>query len=183
MQGNRRTPWRTAGIVVSVISLALAAWACSAPEPEYLTDADRTAIQAVTDSAQAIANGSKDWVAFTDTYFAPDAVLMPPGQEAVQGRDAISAWLTTLPPMDNVQWEIRHEEGSGDMAFVQGSYRRTVTLAEAEHIFEDYGTYLEVWKRGTDGVWKVAYFASNSTLPDSMWTVAGAQEGGGGPGR
>lgn len=178
MDGNHRNPWRIAGILVSAIVFALADWACSAPEPESLTDADRAAIEAVTDSALAIANSSENWVAFTDTYFAPDAVLMPPGHEAVEGRDAIAAWLTTLPPLQHVQWEVRHEEGSGGLAYVEGSYRRTVTLAEAEHIFEDYGTFLQVWRRMPDGTWKVAYLASNSTLPDSLWTAGGTPGGG-----
>jgi ketosteroid isomerase-like protein len=65
--------------------------------------------------------------------------------------------------------EIRHEAGAGDMAYVQGAYTRTVTLAEANQLFTDYGTFLEVWKRQPEGTWKVAFFASHSTLPASKW--------------
>jgi hypothetical protein len=91
MNASGWSHWKNEGILVFVLVSVGAAGACRGPESEYLMDADRAAIQAVTDSALAIANGSKNWVAFADTYFAPDAVLMPPNHDAIEGRGAIAA--------------------------------------------------------------------------------------------
>ena len=153
---------------------------CQAPPPQALSEQDRAAIQETTSAALAIANGSKDWTAYVDTYYAPDAILMPPNQEELQGRSDIVVWFDTFPSFTDLQFNIQHVEGSGDIAYVQGTYSMMVTLPATDQSEREQGKYLEVWRRQMDGTWQVAFDIFNSDKPAMDMSMSGEGAGGGG---
>ena len=90
---------------------------------------------------------------------------MPPNGEAVRGRDAIIAWNENFPPYDDLQFTQVEVDGSGDMAFVYGTYSMVMTVSEGEEPANDRGKYIEIWRRQADGSWKVALDIFNSDMP------------------
>jgi uncharacterized protein (TIGR02246 family) len=117
------------------------------------------------EEALAISNTSGDLVQYANLYYAPDAVVMPPNGEAVRGRDAIIAWNENFPPYDDLQFTQVEVDGSGDMAYVYGTYSMAMTVSEGEEPANDRGKYIEIWRRQADGSWKVALDIFNSDMP------------------
>lgn len=156
-----KTVRNTAGLLF----LVAVTFACQPDAPPGFTEADRAAIEAVTEAALAIANGSGDWIDYTNTYYAPDAVVMPPNAPTVRGREAITAFLRTFPPLRDVRYEISAIDGSGDIAYAQGNYSMLLIMPDQEEPVSDQGKYLEVWVRQPQGGWQVALDIFNSDLP------------------
>jgi len=158
------------GFLALTFAITLTACQPPAPPPADLSDSDRAAIQAVADEAVAIMNAeTPDLDAYTLTYYAPDAVALPPNAPVVTGRAAIASFLKTLPPITDFQFDLVHMEGTADMAWVQGTYSMTLT-PEGSSPMNDTGKYLEIWKKQADGSWKVARDIFNSDLPAAAGT-------------
>jgi len=147
------------------IGLVLVSLACQSQPVSTFTDADRAAIDATTDAALAISNETGDWVEYVNTYYAPDAVVMPPNTTMVEGREAIIAFLQSFPPISDFRSETIHMEGAGDIAYVHGTYSMFLMVPGSEEPVSDVGKFMEVWKRQPDGGWKVAFDIFNSDLP------------------
>ena len=120
------------------------------------TDAT-AAITAASEAFEAAWNEG-DWAALTAMY-TDDAVIMPPGSEAVEGTEAILAFfdagsgdvsleLTTL--------EVFSVEGA---ALEVGSW--VMTAADGSHA--DHGNYMAAFKQTDDG-WKIARDMWNSNM-------------------
>ncbi|HEV7967618.1 MAG TPA: nuclear transport factor 2 family protein [Candidatus Acidoferrales bacterium] len=56
---------------------------------------------------------------------------------------------------------------SGELAYTSGKYKVSFKNALGETI-SDKGKYLMVWKKQTDGAWKVLFDMNNSDLPPSV---------------
>jgi len=139
--------------------------ACAPPPaaaPTF-TAADETAIDAVVAQALQIANGSQDWDAYAQVYYAPDAVVLPANQPAVSGHAAIGDFLRAFPPMTSFQTEKVDMGGNGDLAYVYGRYHLEMETPDGP--VADDGKYIEIWKRQADGGWKIAYDIFNTDLP------------------
>ena len=155
-------PSRIILIVLNVLLVALLG--CQPKAPAGLTDADKEAIRQATAVALQIARETADWVAYTEHYYAPDAVVLPPNTEAIRSREEIVSFFGTFPPITDMQFEQVEIGGAGDVAYAYGKY--TLTMApEGEEPFTDIGKYIEIWKRQPDGSWKVAFDIFNSDLP------------------
>ena len=154
----------TAG-ALAFSALALGMVACQTQTGPTFTEIDRAAIEHTVQEALALANTEEDYTAYVETYYAPDAVVMPPNQPAVQGRAAIAEMLGSLPPLQDVQYDVQLIEGSGDIAYVKGAYSFLMVMADMEEPVPDRGKYIEVWRRQPDGGWKVAFDIFNSDLP------------------
>lgn len=91
-----------------------------------LSEQDRAALRAYAarDSALVV---SRDWDALAAEY-APDGVRMPPNQPPVQGRDAIRRWLQQMPPISAFSFRLEDLQGSGEHAFMRGTYSITIPL-------------------------------------------------------
>lgn len=95
-----------------------------------------------------------------------DVVLMPPGELKAQGVDAAMQSMEGIPGMEgNINPE--QLEGSGNLAYVHGSYNITVIVNDTTRI-PDNGKYVEVWKKQDDGSWKVVVDIWNSNLGTEM---------------
>lgn len=127
-------------------------------------------VLAQDDVEAAIAEASEAWqagwnagdAAAIASLYAPDARLMAPGAEPVEGREAIEAAFgehlaeaaggqTTLETVDLVS--------EGDLTVEVGSYASTA--ADGSHV--DHGKYIAVWKN-VDGEWKIIHDIWNSSM-------------------
>ena len=85
--------------------------------------------------------------------YTDDAELLVPEAPPIKGRKAIAqAWRGILGSGGNrVRVEIREVQDNGDWAFEVGSF--TVTAPDGALL--NAGKYIVVWKRQSDGAWKV----------------------------
>lgn len=146
--------------------ICLTVLACKPPAPAGLSEADKAAIQKVVDEAIAIASAeTKDWATYARTYYAEDAVVMPPNSPSVQGRAAIESLFAAFPAISDLKFELLKIEGLGDLAYVHGTYSMMLTLPDAPTPIKDSGKYIEIWRKQADGSWKVIRDIFNSDLP------------------
>lgn len=103
----------------------------------------------------------------TVSYYAENAVVMPPNSPALTTREAIrSAWKEMIEAPDAaLTWKATKVEvaKSGDLAYVTGTYEDTRKDADGKTV-SDHGKYLEVMKKQADGAWKCVADMWNSDL-------------------
>ena len=104
------------------------------------------------------------------SYYAADAVVMPPNAAAVTTKDAIrKVWSETLTnPGATMSWKASKVEvaKSGDIGFVSGTYEYSMTDGSGKPV-NDKGKYLAVWEKQADGSWKCGADIWNSDMPAS----------------
>jgi ketosteroid isomerase-like protein len=87
------------------------------------------------------------------TYWAADATAYPPGMPMITSTDGIRKTFTEMssPPGFSVQWVPAKAEvsASGDVGYTSGTYQMTMGGATEK------GKYVTVWKKQSDGQWKV----------------------------
>jgi uncharacterized protein (TIGR02246 family) len=119
------------------------------------------------DAQWSAAAGAKD-VDKTVSYYATDAIVMPPNASSATAKEAIrSAWKEMLASSGAaISWKATKVEvaKSGDLACVSGTYEEAMTDASGKSV-KDHGKYVEVWKKQADGSWKVVADIWNSDLP------------------
>jgi len=116
--------------------------------------------------------GAKD-LDKTVSFYADDAVVLPPNQTAVTTKDGIrNLWKGFLDSLTDISWKTTRVETakSGDMAYLIGTYEMTMKDGT-----KDKGKYCEVWKKQADGKWKVSadMFSSDLPAPDASSSPAG----------
>lgn len=147
--------------LISILIIAVGFTSCTKSGTTALSEADKAEIsKATTDINQAF-NTSKDYKAYANAYYAEDATVLYPNNEAVKGRDAISAALSTLGTDLNVTPTIVDINGRDDLAFVYGTVKMTTNAG----IELDHGKYIEIWKKQKDGKWQVIYDMYNTSIP------------------
>lgn len=146
---------------ISVVIVAMTITSCTNNNTAGISDADKAAItKSATEINQAF-NNTKDYKAYVNAYYAEDATILYPNNEAVKGRDAIMAAFSTLDSDLNLTPTILDINGKGDLAYVYGTVKME-TNARAEL---DHGKYIEIWKKQEDGKWKVIYDIFNTSVP------------------
>jgi len=87
------------------------------------------------------------------SYFAPDASIYPPGMPVETGAPAIREAFTKMSasPGFAIQWTATKADvsASGDLGLTAGTYEMTMGGAAEK------GKYVTVWKKQSDGSWKV----------------------------
>jgi uncharacterized protein (TIGR02246 family) len=153
-----RTP-RSAHVSLGSSLLLLAG--CGSPPP--LSTFDRARIDSASaDWRRAALAG--DHGALGATY-TEDAVLLPPNALQVTGRAGIEEFFRSMPKIVVMELEHVDVEGRDDLAYVQGRYRMTLQVPGVPTPVEDRGKYLEIWRRGADGRWRIARDMFSSDLP------------------
>ncbi|HEV8357165.1 MAG TPA: DUF4440 domain-containing protein [Gemmatimonadales bacterium] len=140
--------------------------ACQPPPPAGLTDQDRAAINQKTEEFTKGLN-ARDWAGVVNGYYTEDAVMMPSNGPSVSGRAGIQAWMASYPPFSDFASRTVEIEGSGSTAYVVGRYALKVMPPGGAPV-ADSGKYLEIWKKGEDGSWRVARDIFNSDVPMPM---------------
>ena len=110
--------------------------------------------------------GAKD-VEKTMSYYADDALMMPPNIPTLTGKESIrTLWKSLLEaPGFSGGWKATKVEVSGDLSYVTGTYEITETDDSGKPM-TDKGKYVEVWKKQPDGSWKsVAHMFSSDESP------------------
>ena len=119
------------------------------------------------DAEWSRAAGAKD-VEKTVSYYADDALVMPPNSPVLTGKAAARAMWSGMfsAPGFGGGWKATKVEvaRSGDLAYVTGSYEITENDASGKPM-TDKGKFLEVWKKQADGSWKCVVDMFNTDLP------------------
>jgi len=123
----------------------------------------------VSDAAIAIHTANSDFMSVfrradpegMAALYTDDGTLLPPGGDAIQGRDGIAAFWRSVMDMGIASAELETVEldEQGNTAIEVGRYR----LGTAEGKTADQGKYLVVWKRA-DGAWKLHRDVWNTSL-------------------
>lgn len=130
-----------------------------------------TAAVAAGDAEKAVRDADEQWSKVasakdldkTVSFYANDAVVLPPNQGAVMTQEGIrNLWKGFLESLTDISWKTTRvgTAKSGDMAYLIGTYEMTMKDGT-----KDKGKYCEVWKKQTDGTWKVATDMFSSDLP------------------
>jgi ketosteroid isomerase-like protein len=131
-----------------------------------LTDLDRAAILRVDSTFTMAANtGSLDSVT---AIYTEDASLMPPGEPAVTGREAIRQYWGRVMDRYTLRYDLGMDEleGRGDLAYQRGHYKLTASpKAKGAAAMSDQGKFVTVYRRGAMGAWGVVIDMYNSDLP------------------
>ncbi len=122
---------------------------------EQLLEADREFDRAVAE------RGLEAWV----DHFAADGRMLPVGADPVIGREAIRNQMA--PAFARAGFSIRWRPvfadiaRSGDLGYTHGMSEVKSTGQDGTPVTQ-YGKYLTVWKKQTNGSWKVAADIGNS---------------------
>lgn len=147
--------------VTTFFAAALAG--CAANAPSSFTDADRTAIRATVDSfTNAIKKGD---YATAASYYAENAVFMPPNAPAVEGRAGIQKAFETFGRVTAFSQPIVELDGVGDLAYARLNADLTFIPPNATTPMSDKSKVLIVMRKQADGNWRTTAGMVNSDLP------------------
>ncbi|HEX6046144.1 MAG TPA: DUF4440 domain-containing protein [Pyrinomonadaceae bacterium] len=158
----------TSTTLLILLALSLLSSACQTPNQ---TVADTRAADEATlknlDAEWSKAAGAKD-VDKTVSYYADDAIVLPPNSPALTSKEAIrEMWKGMLSaPGFSGGWKATKVEvaRSGDLGYLTGTYEITQNDAAGKPM-TDKGKLLEVWKKQADGSWKCVADMFSSDLP------------------
>jgi len=132
-----------------------------------------TEVQALrdADAAWAQAWASKD-VEKAVAGYADDATVLDPNLAAITGRENFRANLKPFFADKNftIHWDAAKVDvaQSGDLGYTQGTLTYTITDPSTGQPFTDRAKYLTVWKKQSDGSWRVVEDTYNSDLPPAQ---------------
>ncbi len=89
------------------------------------------------------------------SYYTVDAVLYPPNEEPVRGREAIEAYWKGAIETGGVRdatVETADAMSSGDLGYEIGSFTLTANGPDGTPV-TDRGRYVELLRRDADGIW------------------------------
>lgn len=100
------------------------------------------------------AKGLDGWM----SYFADDAMGFPRGKDLIQGKDALRQHYSRMfsDPNLTIEWAPVKADAaeSGDLGYTIGKAAFRTKDKEGKAVSEP-GKYLTVWKKQSDGSWKV----------------------------
>lgn len=131
------------------------------------------AAPAVAQSAKASIEAAS--VAFEEAYnsgdaaalaalYTEDAMLLPPDVVRMDGRQAVQNFLQGAMdsgPLEDLRLETLEVEDSGDLASEVGKF----TVLGRDGAPAGTGKYIVVWKKGSDGTWRLHRHIWNSDPP------------------
>jgi uncharacterized protein (TIGR02246 family) len=152
--------WMT---IVSAATLMALAAGC---KPADTHDADVQAIHAV--EAQWNQDYATRDVTKLMTHYADEAVLMAPGMDAMTGKSGIQTIMQRMvaDPAMSLKFEatVVDVSKSGDLGYAQGAYTMAMTDPGTKQAVHDHGNYVTVFRKQTDGSWKVVSDIATSAV-------------------
>jgi uncharacterized protein (TIGR02246 family) len=150
--------------VASIAATMLAG--CSGLAPSNSQAADEAAIREA-DAASLRAIAAKETDA-TVSYYDERASILIPNAPIAAGREEIrKAWeqMFAIPGFNLAPKTTKVQVARyGDLAYAQGTYEFRATDPKGAPV-EDRGKFVVVWKKQTDGAWKIAADIWNSDMP------------------
>jgi ketosteroid isomerase-like protein len=149
-----------------VVVALLGATACAPEAPAAataeLTDADRAGIAQTTNEFEEAIRASS-FAAAAEIY-TTDAIVLPPNAPTATGRAAIQSYFESFPPLTQFDLTDGTAEGSGALAFVPGTYAMSYSMPDGTTV-SDTGKYIVIYRKETDGRWRVSHDIFNSDIP------------------
>jgi ketosteroid isomerase-like protein len=99
------------------------------------------------------------------SYYAENAVELPAGAAALEGKAAIAKTMGFLDQKDtHLTWSPVGADlaASGDLGYTWGTYEFRGVAKDGKPVVE-HGKYMTVWKKQADGSWKVALDMGNAS--------------------
>jgi len=166
---GQRTRLMLAGCI-ALVTFTLACQPQASPPDAQASPDTRAAIESALkelDAQWSKAAAAKD-LDKTVSYYADDAIVLPPNAPAATTKEAIRGiWkeMITNPGFAG-GWKATKVEvaRSGDIAYVSGTYEFTMNDTSGKPV-KDRGKYVEVLKKQADGSWKTVADIWNSDLP------------------
>ena len=129
----------------------------SAPSAAIDEAAVRKAV-AAADSQFSVAFGTGD-AKTAASFYTDDAVSRPPNSEPESGKAAIEQGFTGMfkqvGKVSDFKLELKDLDIFADHAVEIGSYSFNFTPPGAKAAMKDHGSYLNYWKKQSDGSWKI----------------------------
>jgi uncharacterized protein (TIGR02246 family) len=99
-----------------------------------------------------------------------DVTFMPPGQAPARGKAAVRAWYEgTIAEATTVEVQI-HDRGvvvADDSGIESGSYVWTLSPVGGGEPFATRGSFIAIWRKESDGAWRITSDIWNSSDPTS----------------
>ena len=92
-----------------------------------------------------------------------DIVAMPPNSPEIHGIGAYRQMISEIPELLEFEFLEVEIEGGNDIAFAKGNYVMVMEVDGKE--IGDEGSFVEIWKKDDEGVWKMHREIWNSGTP------------------
>ena len=134
--------------------------AAKPPAPKVASAAD--AIHQL-DAEFMKAASAKNAGSVVKAFYAPDAVLMPPGHPIVEGRASIQSFLQGLidSGLTSIKLDTTTIASAGDLAYGRGRYALAISPPSGAPV-QDEGKYVVVYRRQAGGAWRAVADIFNS---------------------
>jgi ketosteroid isomerase-like protein len=154
----------------NVFALFLGVAFCAGPSCSQRTQPQDTtaAVQAVNAAADhEIAMFSSGNVDSVLAVFTPDAVVMPPNEAAVHGRESLRTWTQGMYQQFSVSGRYLSSDVTvaGDWAIQRYAYLLTLTPKAGGQSTEERGKGIHIFRRQPDGSWLIVQDIWNSDAP------------------
>lgn len=107
----------------------------------------------------AAEKGSKGYL----SYYADDAVELPNGAPAIEGKVNIAPGMNFLDDKNNrLTWAPTGGDVSGDLGYTYGTFEFSSKDKDGK-LRVEHGKYTSIWKRQKDGSWKVVLDMGNAS--------------------
>ncbi|HLF20625.1 MAG TPA: DUF4440 domain-containing protein [Bacteroidota bacterium] len=149
-------------MIPAVVSLLLVS--CGQQQP------DMEAMRKMVDeynaaSIEAMTSGNMDKVM---SYYADDAISMPPNGPMLKGKEAIqkhnAEMMKSGMKLSNVKFTTVEVDAGGKVSYEVGSYEMDISIPILGSM-KDKGKYVAIWKQQADDSWKVHAEMWNTDTP------------------
>ena len=146
-------------MLIPLVLLCCLAVGCISRDYVAPTDVEAD-IQAIKDSVAeleaAVNMGDVDKIM---SFYADNAVRIPPNEPALIGKEAIQRLSRQAADEFDLQevYEVKNVKISGDMAVAHIAWSSTVTIKASGETVNPKGNGMRVYERQSDGDWKCIY--------------------------
>ena len=149
--------------------VAGAAFACSSPKPKPTSDQPEASRAGVDRAAGALLGALRsDSPDSLLALMADDVIIMPPNEPVLRGKPAVRAWYEQfVRQMRTRSLDITNRElfVGGDYATEVAEFVWTLVPVAGGAPIVDRGSYVQLWRRQSDGRWVFSREVWNSTTP------------------
>lgn len=152
---------------IAIMSLIFLVAACTPPPSTFDSNAESATLMKRDAEWADLATAGKD-VEKIVSYWADDAVIMEPGQPAVEGKAAIRAYITQslATPGFKIHWVSQKPTFSpdGKMAYMRGTDEMTVPGPKGAPMTLHLQGY-SIWRHDADGQWRCVVDIATEASP------------------